>query len=69
MEIPVACTLPKGSARVQLREWRDLLAQATVGARRTSPTELVFPLADDLAHLPEVVALARQEKACCSFFQ
>ena len=47
----------------------QLLAKATVGALRTSPTEIVFHLADDLAHLTEVVALARREKACCSFFR
>ena len=67
--IPIACTVSADSARAQLAEWSDLLARASVGGRRASPTEIVFRLADDLGHLPEVVALARREKACCSFFR
>jgi hypothetical protein len=69
VKTPIACTLSADSAQAQLREWSDVLASATVGGLRTSRTEIVFPLAEDLGHLGEVVALARREKACCTFFR
>jgi hypothetical protein len=69
VQIPIACTLSADTARTQLREWSDLLATAAVAGRRTSPTEVIFELAEQMDHLPELVALARREKQCCTFFR
>lgn len=69
VRVPIACSLSAEGAQAQLNDWSELLARATVGGRRTSPTELAFGLAEDPIHLLEVVALARREKACCPFFR
>jgi hypothetical protein len=68
VEIPIACTLEPSDARAQGDEWREMLGRLVGGAERVAPGVLRLWLRADLDELPQLVALAQREKACCGFF-
>jgi hypothetical protein len=68
MEIPIACTLEATAARQRVDQWRELLSGAVTHAERVAPGRLSCELNGDLADLRALALLAREEKACCGFF-
>ena len=67
-EVPIACTLDTGAARAQLDEWRSVLSAAVLSTHRENPSTTRMELAPD-SDLAPIVALARREVECCSFFR
>jgi hypothetical protein len=65
---PIACTLDREVARAQLGEWQSVLSAAVVSTHRDGPATTRIELAPDCDVAP-IVALARREVACCSFFR
>jgi hypothetical protein len=64
---PIACTLDDSAAGAQLAEWRTALAASVVASERVDAQTLELRLRPD-ADLAAILALARREIACCTFF-
>jgi hypothetical protein len=65
---PITCTLDTDGARAQIDEWQSLLSATVVSTQRDDPATTRMELAPD-CDVAAIVALARREVACCSFFR
>jgi hypothetical protein len=68
MDTPIACTLDFDSARAQLREWRDVLANVVERCDRVEPTKARLVLVDEVKDVSTLANLAQLETRCCTFF-
>jgi phosphinothricin acetyltransferase len=66
--VPIGCSLTAAQAAERVGDWREVLARLALQAHRVSPERLRIGLAHDEAGIAALVLLARQEKACCPFF-
>ena len=69
MEQPIACSLDGNAARMQVDEWRALLASVVASVERTAPTNVTMRLNADPDAVASLIDLARREAACCRFFR
>lgn len=66
--IPIACTLDETGADQRIELWRQTLGGLVTRVERPQPGQLRLTLADDLDRITQLLALAKAEKSCCSFF-
>jgi L-amino acid N-acyltransferase YncA len=66
--LPIACTLDEPQAGQQLDRWSETLRRLVVRVERTQTRQLRLALAGDPEGIAALVALAKTEKGCCSFF-
>lgn len=66
--IPVACTLDEPDGDRRIDQWRHTLGGLVTGVERSQPEQLRLTLADDPDRITQLLALAKAEKSCCSFF-
>ena len=68
MRKPIACSLDESAARSQLGDWQTMFTAAVVSVEREDATTARMRLRPE-TDIAGLVALARMEAACCSFFR
>lgn len=66
--IPVACTLDETEGDRRTEQWRLTLDGLVTGAERSQAGQLRLTLTEDPDRITQLLALAKAEKSCCSFF-
>lgn len=66
--VPVACTLDETEGDQRIDQWRQALGGLLTKAQRPQPGQLRLTLADDPDRITRLLAVAKAEKICCSFF-
>jgi protein-tyrosine-phosphatase len=67
--IPLTCSLDDVDATEQIERWRHALEGMVVRVERPGSQQLSLVLAGEPARIGTLVAVAKAEKACCSFFE
>ena len=66
--VSFACTLSEAEGDQRIDQWRHALGGLVTGVERPQPGQLRLTLADDPERVMQLLALAKAEKGCCSFF-